>query len=189
LDTEQISASYARALVELAQASGDVEKYGEEMALVSEIVRIYPDFGLFLATPKIAVEVKMAVVEKVFSEAVSETFLSFLHLILERHRGFLFEEIAELFTREVDRLGGRARAFVKTAVPLPEKLADKLKSILQTKLGKKIVFEKRVDPGIIGGLKVRVEDSVLEGTLLSRLRELRKLMKAGKMKGEVTYED
>jgi F-type H+-transporting ATPase subunit delta len=189
MDTESISASYARALIELAQEKGLVTELGDEVACVEEAIRLWPAFGDFLATPKIATEKKIEVVERTFSGELSQTFMDFIRTVISHHRGMLFREIAELFRREVDILTGRTRAFVKTAVEMDDRARESLVSVLKKKLNMEVVLEERVDPAILGGFKVRVGDSLLDATLASRLVKLRKLMEEGKLLDEVIYED
>lgn len=189
MNTEKISAVYARALTEVAQARGMVPRLVEEFALLEEILATQPRVEAFLATPNVAEEDKMAALNRALGSEVSGTFRSFLGVTLARRRGGLLREMADLFRREADALSGTARAWVKSAVPLEDETCRHLRRALEERLGRTVVLEKKVDASVLGGLKVRVGDSVLDGTLLTRLGELRKRMEAGKIRGEVGYED
>jgi F-type H+-transporting ATPase subunit delta len=189
MNTEKISSVYARALVDVGRARDEIPRLVEDFHLLQEVVAADPRFSAFLTTPNVGVEEKMAVFERGLGRKVSKTFRAFLGIVLARRRGALIWEIADLFRRETDALSKTARAWVKTAVPLSAASSRRLRTVLQNRLGRKVVLEERVDSRIIGGIKIRVGDSVVDGTLLTRLGDIRKRMELGKIRGEVGYED
>ncbi len=189
MNTERISGVYARALLEMGAEAGTLDAVGVEMALWHQAIRGSPEFRAFLATPKIPPAGKMDVVRRAFAGSLSEGFFGFIGVVLEKRRGLLFHEIAKIFRIGLDERMGRSSAVVRTALPLVDEVAARLRATLESKLGVNIVLDGKVDPSVIGGLWVRVGDKVLDGTVLTRLRTFRRLMGAGKLRSEVAYED
>jgi len=89
----------------------------------------------------------------------------------------LFEEIILAWTELLDTRANRQTATVTTATaPDPETVA-RVQSALEKATGKTIVLEKRVDPKLLGGLVIRTGDTVIDGSLRSRLVELRRRLR------------
>ncbi len=189
MNTERISGVYARALIEIGRSTGRLADLGEEMAVWHGTIRKSPEFRAFLASPRIPAAGKMQVISGVFGKGLSDTFMGFVGVVLEKRRGVLFHEIAKIFRRELDAILGRSAAVVRTAVPLQPGTAERLKKSIEEKLRVVIVLDEKLDPSVIGGLWVRVGDKVLDGTVITRLKGYRKLMAAGRIRSEVIYED
>ena len=178
MNTERISAPYARALIEMGEAEGTLDDLGEQMALFEACIRAWARFEFFLGTPNLTAEDKMKVIRAAFGDALSKTFLNFVGVVLLHRRGELLKEIAKLFRRELDRMLRRVTAQVRTAHPLDEAQRDRVLSVLKEKLHKNVVIEEKVDPAMLGGVWIRVGDSVLDTERLEAIRGVLEWYKA-----------
>jgi ATP synthase F1 delta subunit len=106
--------------------------------------------------------------------------LRFLELVIGKHRERLLEEIVLAWTELLDVRANRQTATVTTAIPPDPETVARVHAALEKATGKTIVLEQRVDPKLLGGLVIRTGDTVIDGSLRSRLVELgRRLRTAG----------
>lgn len=92
-------------------------------------------------------------------------------LVAEKPRGYF--QILKEFTRLVRLELERRHAVVESAVALPEKTAATVERDLRGRFGNDITLEHRVNPGLLGGLRVKVGSDVWDGTVMSRLQQLK----------------
>jgi len=172
-----IARVYAETLFRSADRHGRVEDVDESVRALSEVLGASPEFRRFLDAPQIAADQKRALVAEALAARLDPLVLRFLELVIEKHRERLFEEIILAWTELLDTRANRQTATVTTATaPDPETVA-RVQSALEKATGKTIVLEKRVDPKLLGGLVIRTGDTVIDGSLRSRLVELRRRLR------------
>jgi F-type H+-transporting ATPase subunit delta len=171
---QRIAAVYAEALLDAAgpeQAEGVV---GELRSLVHEVFAANPEAEEFFASRAVSREHKEAAADRAFRGAASETFLNFLH-VLNRHDRLdllrpILAEAQELFNRRA----GRVRVQVRTARPLGEDQQERLKREVREALRLEPFLEVKEDPELLGGVVVRIVNWVFDGSVRTRLDNLRK---------------
>jgi len=104
---------------------------------------------------------------------------TFLGLLVERRRVHYFRQIIDAFQEFVDEEKGVVKAIVKTAVPLPDDLSEKVKDLLAKVAGKQVVVQVKEDSEIIGGIIVRIGDTVWDGSIRSQLQALKQSIERG----------
>jgi F-type H+-transporting ATPase subunit delta len=168
-----VARNYAATLFELAEREKSVERYGELIAGVATLYEEESAFPRFLETPRIALAEKKKVLRRTFEDQVPELFLRFLMVVLERRRQRVLPGIAEAYQDSLDERAGRLR----TAVTLPFEPDDGLKAhivrALETRFGKRVVPDFRLDPAILGGLIVRAGDQLMDASLRRQLERLK----------------
>ncbi len=171
---ETVSRNYAETLFDLAQKHGEIEEYGRALATVAELLDEDPRFRTFLETPRIEDEERKAVVKRVFDEALPKHVVNFVLVTIDKRRQRLLRSISGEYNRLVDEHLGREHVEVtlaRKATPETEKL---IAARLSTVLGKEAIPHFRVKPGIIGGLVVRTEDTIYDGSVRRRLEGMRR---------------
>jgi F-type H+-transporting ATPase subunit delta len=141
---------------------------------VAELLRQEQRVRAFLESPVIDREKKKAALRASFRGRVPEMFLRFLLVVTDKGRERLFAEIALAYQDRVDVLLGRVRADVVTAQPADEAIRADIRRSLEAKLGRTVVPIFRVDPDLIGGVVVRVEDQIIDASLRRRFTDLRR---------------
>jgi len=129
-----IARRYARALFELAQEKGELDRVEQELNLVVETLERIPELQEWLAAPAVDVERKKALVAERFQE-LSDWMKNFLFLLLDRGRQGLISRIAEEFKHLADDARGVAEAVVTSALPLTEKEKERLLILRDTEDG------------------------------------------------------
>ena len=132
------------------------------------------DAGLELAlrSKLAAPEAKAALAERLLAGKVSQQTVAIIRQLVLQPRGRSIREALRETARIVASQSGQAIATVITAMPLPEAQAERLRSSLAARYGD-LKLNQVVDPAILGGLRVQIGDDVIDGSVASRLTELR----------------
>ena len=171
-----ISREYAEALFELAEEAGQTEAYAEALTLTEGILEENPGFLQLLASPAVSREERMNALSAAFQDAIPLSMLVLLRMMVYRGHARRIPEMIESFRELVRERRGESEARVITAVALTEAQEAVLREKLEKRFGRKMILKCEVDPGLIGGIRVETEGRVLDGTLRTRLQEIKEVM-------------
>jgi F-type H+-transporting ATPase subunit delta len=174
VSAQRIARVYAEALVNAADKQGQGDAVLEDLeSLVRDVFRTDPLLETFLASGVISRRRKGEVIRSVFENRASPLLVNLLLVLNEHDRlGLLRTILAE--ARELrDQRAGRMRIEVKSAVALGDDQLDRLRGQLRQTLQIEPVLETQVDPGLLGGLVVRVGDWVYDSSVRMRLDTIR----------------
>ena len=163
---------YAQSLLDLAKENGELDRVKDDMMLVRDTVAASKDLALMLTSPIIKSEVKKKVIESIFSSSVTNLSMMFLHLLADKGRERMLEDIADAFINLYRYEKGIINAEVVSAVPMSAEWKAGLAAAF-AKTGKSIEFTESVDPSLLGGLRVKVGDQLIDATLRRKLNELK----------------
>ncbi|NIS61666.1 MAG: F0F1 ATP synthase subunit delta [Proteobacteria bacterium] len=173
---DSVVKGYAEALFQVAKSEDIIEVVEDELYRLKEVLQGNAELREFLSNLRIASEGKKKAVMEIFGKGVSPVTLYHLNLVIDQGRQRKLLPIIEEFFSLAAAAREKVTAEVITSVPLSEKMAEKLRRAL-TKATKKQVFLKpRVDPSILGGAIVRVENKIIDGSLRHRLEQMRRAM-------------
>lgn len=173
-DEQQIGEIYATALLG-AVAKDKIDQVVEEFdSFVSGVLDKHPALDAAIANPKLSVENKNDMLDRIFKGKMDNTLLTFLKVLGRRQRLGSLRAIQKAASRLADDMAGRARAVVTVSDQLSadaqRTLTDKLSAIFK----KEVRITVNVDPNILGGLVVRIGDTVFDGSVDGQLRSLHK---------------
>ena len=171
---------YAKALVEVAAASDDLEAVRQELTDFAELLRVQREFRIFVENPSVQGRDKAAVLERVVAALGLRSLTStFLRILLEGGRLGALEGILRAYVALMDERLGRVRAMVTAATPLPAEQQERLRRRLAEVTGKQVYLEVHDDPSILGGLITQIGSLVYDGSVRTRLLRLREEMGQG----------
>ncbi|MGH7617876.1 MAG: ATP synthase F1 subunit delta [Gemmatimonadaceae bacterium] len=175
-----IARNYAETLLELAQRAGDLRGWGELIDRIADAMETDRRLRVFLESPRVSAQRKNEIVQKALGGQLPRNFVRYLQALVNHRRQMLIPAIAHEYHDLVDRVEGRVHASV-TVVREPDE-ADRslVAGQLSRTLGKEVVPHFHVNPSILGGLIVRVGDTVLDGSIRRRLTTLRTRMVSGR---------
>ncbi len=171
-----IARNYAETLLELARKSGDLGTWGELIDQVAGAMESDRRLRRFLESPRVSAQRKNEILFKAFEGPLPRTFVRFLQALVTHRRQMLIPVIAREYHDLVDQVEGRVHASVTIAREADGDDRELVTSQLSRVLGKKVVPHFYVNPSIIGGVVVRVGDTVLDGSVRRRLATLRSRM-------------
>jgi F-type H+-transporting ATPase subunit delta len=168
-----VANNYAEALLELARRAEDLPGWGKLIQDVSNAMQDDPTLKLFLESPKVSEAQKAHVMSEALSDRVPRHFLRFLLALIRKRRQMLIPEIAEEYHNLVDVSEGRIHANVTVAREPSDSERSAIAENLSRVLGKQAMLHVSVNPAILGGVIVKVGDTVMDGSVRKRLGTLR----------------
>jgi F-type H+-transporting ATPase subunit delta len=179
--TDALAQVYARSLYELADEAGGRDKIvevSEEIEQIGELARGDRSFGEFLASPIINKGERSRSLRQIFDGNVTDLTLRFLLVLNEKGRLGHLEAIDDAYDQLVHEAFGRVEVDLYTAAPLDAQELESIKERIRKALGKEPVVYAYTEPSMIGGLKLRIGDQLIDGSVSNRLRRLKQSMKA-----------
>jgi F-type H+-transporting ATPase subunit delta len=165
---------YAKALLDLAVEQGQLDRVGRDLNSLLETWNGSRELRQVFENPAIGAAHRKQVVTKIVERlGVTPTVRNALLMLSDRRRLRYLPEIAEAYQQLAEERAGRIRAEVVTAAPMPEKYFIELQKTLESVTGKEVVLVRKQDESLIGGVVTRVGDKVFDGSLRSRLDELK----------------
>jgi F-type H+-transporting ATPase subunit delta len=173
-----VGARYAQALFELAKDQGEVSGVESDLKSLKNMLAESADFRALLASPAFGADAKGAGLEAIAEAAkLSPLTQRFLGLLSANRRAEALPAAISAYERLAAADRGAVSAEVTTAIPLTPAQSQALAAALRQALGKDPEIETRVDPAILGGVKVRVGSRLYDASLKSRLNSLKFALK------------
>jgi F-type H+-transporting ATPase subunit delta len=164
---------YARAIFELAREEGQVEEWGTRLATVGQVLS-RQDVRVVLSNPTIPRQQRQEAVSRILDDSAGPEGANLAKLLVGANRLDDVERIEQEYQLLVDEAEGRMRATATTAVELSAGDYETLAGRISKQMGREVRLTADVDPAIIGGLVLRVGDHVIDASLATRLRQLRR---------------
>jgi F-type H+-transporting ATPase subunit delta len=177
-----IARNYAEVLIALARKAGnDLDGWGRMIGDLADVMRRDARLRRFLESPRVSADDKNATIARALGAAAApRNFVRFVQTLVNNRRQMLIPEVAVEYGKLVDEVEGRLHADVTVARPATAEDERAIGEQLSRALGKRVVTHVRVNPAIIGGVVVRVGDTVMDGSVRRRLATLRSRLVAAR---------
>lgn len=170
---EEIAAVYARSLFEVAQEKGKLDSVRDQVGAFADALNETRELQTFFFSPYFSTAEKTDGLDRAVSDA-DPLVVNFLKLLIENHRTPVIFRVR----RELDRLWQEENKLlpvqVTSAVELDQATVSQIGDRIAQQTGRKIELSASVEPEILGGIVVRVGNSILDASIRSRLEKLRK---------------
>lgn len=173
---EFLDRRYALALYQVAEEKGKVDQFLDELKQVVGIIKGDDNFKLLIEHPQVSTSNKKKLFEDLFKNKIDDGVLSFFNLLIEKDRILELDNMLSQMEKIYLEKHDTSIAEVRTVLPLIEEERVELIDKLQKKFNKKIILQEEIDKDILGGVYVKVENEVIDGTVKSKLEEMKKLM-------------
>jgi ATP synthase F1 delta subunit len=175
---EELAQAYGRSLFDVARDRDKLDLLREQLGQFADALADNRDLELFFFSPYFSTTEKQAALDKLL-EGADERLLSFLDLLIENHR----MPVVFRIRREYERLWEQERRLLPvvltSAVELDEQTAADLSARIGERTGRTVQLTTEVQPDILGGIVVRVGNSILDASIRNRLERLRAHVAAG----------
>jgi F-type H+-transporting ATPase subunit delta len=169
----QIARVYATAFLDSAKTTVGIDDALEEgQSFVDDVLAKNEEFERLLVSPTINRDDKLKLIERVVAGRGSEFFTSFLKVLARHDRLDLLPSILHAARVQYERSTGRKRVSVKTAKPLSDESRQAISDQLKSTFAFDPILEAETDPSLIGGMVIRVDDTVYDSSLRTRLKQL-----------------
>lgn len=165
---------YAKALIGAAENSGVVEQVLDEFqAFEADLLDQIPGLEALLASPRVPPQTQVDLLERTLAGQVSETFLNFLKVVVRHRRGDCLRAMLPAAIKQYNERCDCVEVLVMTASELDESQQVAIADRLESMLGRRINMTLQIDAELLGGLVIRVDDTVFDGSLSGRLEQWR----------------
>jgi len=163
---------YAQAAFKLALEKGELDSW---QASLRKIADITTDEGLvaLLENPKLSFETKKALLAELLGK-INPLALNLAYLLVHKGRLGIAGDISQQYDRLLDTHYGIEHVAVVTALPLDDDDRGRISSRFGEIIEHKVVIDAQVDPSIVGGIKAKIGDTLIDGSVKSKLGALRK---------------
>ena len=163
---------YAVAVFAVAEGSGQLSDVSQHLNTLLTAYKTSQDLRLFLQSRRIPLENKFKILKVVLEDVLSEFGFELLVQLLNEGQIQLLEEIIKRVLFLIDNKSGATKVTVTTSSLLNENEFDELVTGIEKKLAKKIEMESVVDTNIIAGVKFRIGNTIIDGSIATRLQKL-----------------
>jgi len=172
---ELILQKYTRALFEVAEEHSALDKVSQGLKRMEASFREVPQLAELLVSPQVEWKSKTELAATLV-QGLSPLIVNFVNLAMEKERQFILPKVAGEYQRLLDLKAKRKEAVVTTVIPLAESERKQLEDKLRSLFAEEFIFQNQIDPGIIGGIKVQMGFTVIDGTVKRKLEELTKAL-------------
>lgn len=171
-DTERIG-GYAQAVLAVARAEGDQPAVESDLAVVAEALRHSEELRATLADSDIDLQRRLGIVEDLLSDPARPATTALVSMIVSAGRGGDLLEIIDATVEQAAAGRNRRVARVRSAVSLSAQQQQRLAEAVKASSGIDVEVQAIVDPSVVGGLITEIGDDVIDGSVRSRLQQMR----------------
>jgi ATP synthase F1 delta subunit len=175
---EEIATVYGRSLFEVAKEAGKLDEVREQLGQVADAISDQHELQVFFFSPYFSPDEKKEGLRKALSDA-DPIVLNFLDLLIEKHRMPAIMRIKQTYNGMWERENDLLPVTVTSAVELDEETVRHIGDRIGEQTGRKVELSSRVEPDLLGGIVVRVGNSIIDASIRSRLEQLRKQVARG----------
>lgn len=175
-----VAQTYARSLMELAEeAGGEVPaQIGDELGQLVGLLDEHPDLAALFANPGIHARRRARSIEAIFKGRLSDLLYRFLQVLNDKGRLGYLAAVRTAFDQMLKARRGEIDVDLYTAHPLEQSQIATIRERLSQSLGRTALVSSHVDPSLIGGLRIRIGDRLLDGSVATQLQQLNRQLKA-----------
>lgn len=168
-----VSRRYAQALLMIATERETLDQYEQELEQFRNALLADPKVKELIDNPRIPVEEKKQALDLLIKGKIGPIVYNFLRLIIDRRREAFFLDIINQYNKYADEARNIVDAEVRSAVQLTDKDYRELQQKLSKVTGKNVRLKSLIDTSLIGGIKVKIGDTVIDGSVTKKLSLLK----------------
>lgn len=174
---QRVASVYAQALLGAAETQGQAAAVAEDFdGLVDQVLSRTAHLEQVLASAMVSAEQKIQLLDKALAGRVHPLLVDFLKVLARHGRLAVLRSAHQEYRKQLDQLRGRVRVEVVSAAALAEPQTQALSAALRQSLRREPTLETRLEPELLGGVVVRIGDTVFDGSIATQLAHLREQM-------------
>ena len=164
---------YSQALFKVAIKEHDINQISIRLHDMKNILKSVPELNQLLLTRRVQLQDKMTILKNILNDKISDLEMDLMVLLIENGHMMLFGEVVERF----DYLLDKNTAIIKVQITSSSKLSDdevhRISSKIESKIQKKIDVKIKIDSSMVGGIKLRIGNTLIDGSVYNRLQKMR----------------
>ena len=173
----EVGSVYGESLYELAKDENLTKLIGEQLAVMQVSFRQEPEFIRLLSSPNLSKAERCQILDDSFRGRVHPYLLNFLKILTEKSYMRYFSDCCDAYTEHYDQDNGILRVNAVSAVALSAEQTEKLTQKLSRITGKEIALRNRIDPAVLGGVRLDYDGKRVDDTVSHRLDAVRSMLK------------
>lgn len=169
----KVATRYAKSLIDLSKEQNTLDAIKGDINVFQQTVKNSVALQSLLKNPVVNSGDKIAILKKLFERSFNKTTIAFFAIIVRKNRSNVLEAIADAFVEQFNKYNNIIAATVKTAQPLDDQTAAEVMQFIEKQSGKKVALTKIVDPSLIGGLVISIEDKLYDASISGKLNKLK----------------
>jgi ATP synthase F1 delta subunit len=175
---EELAEVYARSLFAVAREQGKLDEVREQLAQFADALNENRELAVFFFSPYFSTKEKQDALARAL-DGPDPAFSNFLQLLIENHRMPVIFRIRQQYEKLWEEENRTLPVEITSAIELDAETTENLGRTIGQRAGRKVTLSARVDPDIIGGIVVRVGNSILDASIRTRLEQLRRQVAQG----------
>jgi F-type H+-transporting ATPase subunit delta len=175
---EELAQVYGRSLFQVAQEQGKLDELREQLGQFADALDQHRELAVFFFSPYFSSQEKRDALDTLLDGA-DEIFVNFLSLLIENHRMPVIFRIRQEYERLWDEENRTLPVQITSAIALDDATTESLGKTIGERAGRRVTLAARVDPDILGGIIIRVGNSILDASIRNRLEQLRRHVAQG----------
>ena len=169
----KIAKRYARAIFDIASEDQSYDDWLNKLKLISD-TRVEDNFANVLNSTKLSFSKKMNLIDDVFSNKLNKLQLNFLKLLTKNLSFFIFHDIYKQFLGLVVKRNNLIRVTVTSPYKISDDLKNQILNLVNDISGADSIIEEKIDSELIGGVVIRLGDTVIDGSMKNKVKQLRR---------------
>ena len=171
--TQAAAGIYAQSLLELATEKGQAEAVGEELGALRELWNRDPNFAAMMSSAAVDEDARRESIRRIFGKQLSPLALNALLVLNDKRRSMILPAVCDAYRRKLADHLGRQAVYVTSSAPLADGQLQKLTSEVKRLTGRDAVLMQRVEPELLGGMRVQIGDRLYDTSVSRRIRNMK----------------
>jgi F-type H+-transporting ATPase subunit delta len=185
LEANEIGHAYGSALLELAEQHGVLDAIASQVDKLGTLLAQNADFRKLTQTPALSQDDRSGLIDRLFAGKLHELFVKLLHVMNRKGRLSELDATIAAFREQLAQKRGEVTVDAYVATGMDDMTAARVREEIGQSLGKKVTLREHIDESLIGGLKVRIGDQLIDASVAAQLRAVqRKLVEAGRARAK-----
>ena len=167
---------YAKALYKVAVKENDINQISTRLHRIKSILKSVPKLSQLLSTRRVQVQDKMIIMKNILGNKISDIEMDLMALLIEKGHIILFGEVIKHFDYLLDKDSEVIKVQITSSVKLLDDEVHQISTIIENKFQKKVDVNAETDASIIGGIKLRVGNTLIDGSVYNRLQKMRDIL-------------
>ena len=172
----EVEEVYAQSLLELADEKSQLDEVAEEVAQIGQLIDEQPTLLELMSTRTLSAEERAQIIERLFKGRIAQVTYGFLHVLNDRDRITALPGIAVSFSQQLDEKRGLIKVDAYVAHTLDDAEASRVSQRIGEAVGKTVRLTQHEDASLIGGLKLRMGDRLVDGSVVTQLKLMKQKM-------------
>lgn len=173
---ELVGKTYAVALFDAASDLDKINDFNNELSFLRSVFDDEKELINLLSHPRIKKDEKKDLISRIFKGKISLELINLLYILVDKRRESYILDIVKEYKKLFNEYKNIVKVVAMTALPMEEDSKNRLVESLGKKLNKTVELTNEIDPSVIGGILLKIEDKIIDGTLKGQLDSISKVI-------------